>query len=135
MNRDEIKRRQIKGIAAAKRAGKYHGKPTKLTRRNRKIRRAFHAYFIRDVYGGTISMAAIARKVGISRQTLYRKIRRYRPQAKDYLNPDEYNSWIIENYPKNSRIYKQARQQRDMKIIRADVYHEYDVEPPWKSQN
>ena len=76
--RKEIRARQAQGIAIAKANGKYKGRGLKFTRDNRDLRAAFNDYFNRKKNG--LSAIQIARLHGMSRSTLYKKLRKYKPQ-------------------------------------------------------
>ena len=99
MRRREFKARQKYGIVVAKAHGKYRGRRAEFGCNNSVLQKAMDAYFLRHVTGEKVG--SIANRFGLSRSTLYKKLRRYRPgeyevlkmprgssAVGDYLNPN-----------------------------------------------
>lgn len=76
--RKAIRARQAQGIAEAKKRGVYKGREVKFSRDNRELQGAFDDYFNRDKTN--LSVGRIASMHGMSRITLYRKLKRYKPK-------------------------------------------------------
>lgn len=77
--RKAIRARQAQGIENAKKNGVYKGRETKFGRENKELQGAINDYFNRAQNG--MSVQRIADIHGMSRSTLYKKLRKYKPNS------------------------------------------------------
>lgn len=75
--RENIKERQAEGIALAKQAGKYKGRPCK------KFDNDLLNSLLRDLETKNITVVDVAKKLEVSRSTVYRILKQYAEECKE----------------------------------------------------